>query len=92
MCKLNITVKNEYVYLNIKNKTIRYYVPKVLERYTAVKKFDKENGVVTLTAKLNRLDGTTTEEEDWIDLNDDLAFAFKNPQSVIREIDKIEIA
>ena len=45
-----------------------------------------------VTAKLNRLDGTTTEEEDWIDLNDNIAFAFKNPQSVIREIDKVEIA
>ena len=92
MCKLSISVKNEYVYINIKNKTIKYYVPHVLEKYTSVKKFDKENGTLTLTAKLNRLDGTTTEEEDWIDLNDSIAFAFKNPQSIIREIDKVEIA
>ena len=92
MCKLNITVKDEYVYLNVKNKTIRHYVPKILERYTSVEQFDKENGVVTLNTKMNHLDGTTTEEEDWIDLNDSLAFAFQNPQSVIMEIDKIEIA
>lgn len=91
MCRLRISVKDDYVYLNLKNKTIRYYVPRILERYIALKKFDKENGVLTLTAKMNHLDGTTSEEEDWIDLNQNLAFAFKDPKAVIGEIDQIEL-
>lgn len=92
MCKLNISVKNDYVCLNVKNKTVKSYVPHVLERYTEIKKFDRENGVLTLMAKMNLLNGISSIEEDWIDLNADLGFAFKNPNKIINEIDKIELS
>lgn len=91
MCKLNISVKNNYVIINIKKKVIKYLVSPVLQNYISVKCFDKRNGVLTLIGKMNLLNGNTVTEEDWIDLNEILGFAFKNPQKLISEIESIEL-
>ena len=92
MCKLSISVKNNYITLNVKGKTIKHLTSPTLERYTVVNSFDKDSGIVALNAKFNLINGNTVIDEDWIDLNDLLAFAFKNPAGIIREIDAIQLS
>lgn len=89
MCNLAVSVNNGYVNLSVNNRTVKYMVSPVVERYTKVLDFDKENGILTIMMKCNLLDGTSVEEEDHIDLNEELGFAFKNPKDVVNNIDEI---
>ena len=91
MCKMSLTVKNNYVIIDIKKKKIRYLVSPALSKYTEVKKLDKESGMLTLMGQINLKNGTCVNEEDWIDLTDVLGFAFAEPKALINEIDTVEI-
>ena len=91
MCRLNISVENSYLVLNVKKRTIRHLVSPVLQKYTRVRKFNKDNGIITLDMLCILKDGTKMEDEDWIDLNDELGFAFRDPKMIINEIDDIHL-
>lgn len=91
MHNLSISVKNNYVTLKIKNKTIRYLATPALIGYKSVKEFDRTSGVITLLTQFHLFNGEDVEEEDWIDLKSELGFAFKNPEKIINEIENIHL-
>lgn len=92
MCKLNVSVKNSYVYLELEGRTVRFLVSPLLKAYTKVIKFDKTNGVLIMSMSCQLKDGSCIEDEDYIDLNEELGFAFRNPRMIIDRIDDVKIA
>lgn len=91
MCCLNISIKDNYVNLGIKKRLIKYLVTPSLVKYTSVKKFDRSSGVLILKAHFRLLNGKDIEADDQIDLKSELGFAFKSPEKIINEIEKIHL-
>jgi hypothetical protein len=88
---IEIYVKGGYTHFIIGKKHISHLTSPVLYRYTKLKKFNRENGTITLEAEMHYTDGTTELIDDWINLKSELMPAFRNYDEIVSNLEHIVI-